>query len=214
MGGHGLCFVTAWMVMDGEDIKQWRSLNRIKQEALAAMLGVSHVAVSKWENGHSRPSRIMALRLQDVMSGLHQGRLAAEIAFTAPQMQMKVLTRGRHMQLVGISSGFLSAYPEFDGFRGLEMRPFMMNEAEHYCERSDLLKEACRGDILMLSGISNRVVRVGSDVPAHFRLRWHTIVRHIDGEVIHEVIFEPCAADMATGFENVLRRGEIEKFQG
>ena len=75
------------------------------------------------------------------------------------------------MQLVGISSGFVSAYPEFEGFRGLEMRPFVMNEAEHYGERSDLLKEACRGDILMLSGVSNRVVRVGSDAAEHFRLR-------------------------------------------
>jgi transcriptional regulator with XRE-family HTH domain len=198
--------------MDGEDIKHWRSLNRIKQEALASMLGVSHVAVSKWENGHSQPSKTMAMRLAEVMNATHQGRLAAEIAFTAPQQQMKVLTRGRHMQLVGISSGFLCAYPEFDGFRGLEMRPFMMNEAEHYCERSDLLKEACRGDILMLTGVSNRVVRVGSDAPEHFRLRWHTIVRHIDGEVIHEVIFEPCATDTATGFETVLRRDDIEQF--
>jgi transcriptional regulator with XRE-family HTH domain len=198
--------------MDGEDIKRWRSLNRIKQEALASMLGVSHVAVSKWENGHSQPSKVMAMRLHSVMNAAHQGRLAAEIAFTAPQQQMKVLTRGRHMQLVGISSGFLSAYPEFDGFRGLEMRPFMMNEAEHYCERSDLLKDACRGDILMLSGVSNRIVRAGSDVPAHFRLRWHTIVRHIDGEVIHEVIFEPCAIDTPTGFESVLRRDDIEQF--
>jgi DNA-binding XRE family transcriptional regulator len=198
--------------MDGEDIKRWRSLNRIKQEALASMLGVSHVAVSKWENGHSQPSKVMAMRLHKVMNAAHQGRLAAEIAFTAPQQQMKVLTRGRHMQLVGISSGFLSAYPEFDGFRGLEMRPFMMNEAEHYCERSDLLKEACRGDILMLTGVSNRVVRVGSDAAEHFRLRWHTIVRHIDGEVIHEVIFETCATDTATGFETVLRRDDIEQF--
>lgn len=198
--------------MDGEDIKRWRSLNRIKQEALASMLGVSHVAVSKWENGHSQPSRTMAMRLAEVMNATHQGRLAAEIAFTAPLQQMKVLTRGRHMQLLGISSGFLRTYPEFEDFRGMEMRPFMMNESEHYCEGSDLLKEACSGDILMLTGVSNRVVRVGSDVPEDFRLRWHTIVRHIDGEVIHEVIFEPCAAGTVTGFESVLRRDDIVQF--
>jgi DNA-binding transcriptional regulator YiaG len=43
--------------MDGEDIKHWRSLNRIKQEALASMLGVSHVAVSKWESSDTHRLR-------------------------------------------------------------------------------------------------------------------------------------------------------------
>lgn len=200
--------------MDGDDIKRWRAQNRIKQEALATMLGVSHVAVSKWENGQSRPSKVMMLRLQDVMTGAHQGRLAAEIAFTAPQQQMKVLTRGRQMQFVGASRGFLSVFPEFSELRGMHMRSFMTNEALHYCEGSDLLKDAVRGDVMMLTGVSNRVLSLGSDVSEDFRLRWHTIVRHIDGEVIHEVIFEPCAANTPTGFENVLRRSDIEKFQG
>lgn len=200
--------------MDGEDIKRWRALNRIKQEALAAMLGVSHAAVSKWENGQARPSKVMLLRIQDVMTGAHQGRLAAEIAFTAPQQQMKVLTRGRHMQFVGASRGFLSVFPEFSELRGMEMRSFMMNEALHYCEGSNMLKDAVSGDVMMLTGVSNRVLSLGSDVSDDFRLRWHTIVRHIDGEVIHEVIFEPCAPNTPTGFENVLRRCDIEKFQG
>jgi DNA-binding XRE family transcriptional regulator len=199
--------------MDGEDIKRWRLVNRVKQEALAAMLGVSHVAVSKWENGHSRPSRLMTLRLQDVMTEAHQGRLAAEIAIAAPLQQMKVLTRGRHMHFVGVSKGFLAAFPEMDHFRGMEMRPHMMNEALHYCEGSDLLREASGGDVLMLTGVSNRVLGIGGEVAEDFRVRWHTIVRHIDGELIHEVIFEPCEANTPTGFERVLRRCDIEKFQ-
>jgi transcriptional regulator with XRE-family HTH domain len=200
--------------MNGEEIKLWRTLNRIKQEALAAMLGVSHVAVSKWENGHSRPSRLTALRLQDVMSGMHQGRLAAEIALTRPQQQMKVLTRGSNIQLVGMSKGFLSAYPEFQELRGIDMRTLLMNEALHYCEGSELLKEAVSGDILMLTGVSNRMLALGSDVSDDFRLRWHIIIRKIDGEIIHEVIFEPCAANTQTGIENILRKDEIERFQG
>jgi len=199
--------------MNSEDIKRWRLLNRVKQEALAAMLGVSHVAVSKWENGHTRPSRLMAQRLYDVMSGMHQGRLAAEIAFTAPQQQMKVLTRGNNMQFVGMSKGFANIFPEFQDLRGLSMRSFMMNEAHFYCEGSDLLKEAIRGEVLMLTGISNRVLGIGSEVSDDYRLRWHTIVRQIDGEVIHEVIFEPCDPNLQTGFERILRKGDIEQFK-
>jgi DNA-binding XRE family transcriptional regulator len=200
--------------MDGEDIKYWRAVNRIKQETLASMLGVSRIAVSKWENGQSRPSRAIMRRLEQVMSEKHNGRLAEEIFITAPLQQMKVLTRGRHMNFVGVSKGFLAAFPDMTQFHGMEMRPHMMNEALHYCEGSDLLKEASSGDILMLTGVSNRVLGIGGPVDEEFRMRWHTIVRHIDGELIHEVIFEPCAANTPTGFERVLRRCDIEKFQG
>jgi hypothetical protein len=65
----------------------------------------------------------------------------------------------------------------------------------------------------MLTGISNRVLGIGSEVSDDYRLRWHTIVRQIDGEVIHEVIFEPCDPNLQTGFERILRKGDIEQFK-
>jgi hypothetical protein len=89
------------------------------------------------------------------------------------------------------------------------MRPWLMNEALHYCEGSDLMKEAIAGDVLMLTGVSNRLLKIGGEVPEGLRFRWHTIVRRIDGELIHEMIFEPCAAGTPTGFERVLRRSEV-----
>ncbi len=189
-------------------------MNRIKQEALADMLGVSHVAVSKWENGHSRPSSVMMLRLQSVMSGTHYGRLAAEVAFAAPQQQMKNLVRGPQMQLVGASRGFLEAYPEFKDMFGMSLRPLMTNEALQYCDGSDMLKEASLGEILMITCVSNRMLEIGPEVKEDIRLRWHAIVRHIDGELIHEVILEPCAVNTPLGFERVMRRSDVEKLQG
>jgi transcriptional regulator with XRE-family HTH domain len=198
--------------MDGQDIKRWRSMSRLKQEALAEMLGVSHVAVSKWENGHSRPSKVMMVRLQNVMSGTHRGRLAAEIAFAAPQQQMKTLTRGLEMRLIGASRGFLEVYPDFGRLFSTSMRKYVVNEALQYCDGSELLNEACRGEILMLTGVSNRMLAMGPEIEEDFRLRWHTIVRHIDGELIHEVILEPCSASTPLGFERILRRSDVEKF--
>jgi transcriptional regulator with XRE-family HTH domain len=195
--------------MDGDDIRRWRALNRIKQETLATMLGVSAVAVSKWENGLSQPSKTLALRLADVMSGVHEGRLAAEIAFTDALQQIKALTRGPNMQLVGVSAGYRAAWPEMASFVGQNMRHFLMNEALHYAEDSDFLKEAARGELLMLSGVSNRLLVVGGDVSHDFRFRWHTMVRRIDGELVHEMIFEPCAEGTQIGFERVLRRSDI-----
>jgi hypothetical protein len=170
---------------------------------------VSSVAVSKWENDQSKPSKTVALRLAEVMSGMHEGKLAVEIALAAPQQQIKALIRGLNMQLVGVSAGYRAAWPEMSAFIGREMRHFLLNEALHYTVNSNYLREAIQGDILMLSGVSNRLLVVGSEVPDSFRIRWHTMVRHIDGEIVHEMVFEPCAAGTTVGYERVLRRSDL-----
>jgi hypothetical protein len=46
-------------------------------------------------------------------------------------------------------------------------------------------------------------------VAPDYRLRWHAIVRRLDGELVHEVIYEPCAAGTPVGFEKVLRRSDV-----
>lgn len=195
--------------MNGNDIRRWRSVNRVKQEALAAMVGVSKVAVSKWESGHTRPSKTVALRLAEVMSGLHEGKLAIEIACTAPQQQRKVLIRGKKLQLVGISAGYREAWPEMTDFVGSDLRPYAMNEALFCCDDSGYLRDADRGEILMVTGVSNRLLDIGGPVPPDQLFRWHAVARRIDGELIHEVLFEHCAPGTTTGIEKVLRQTEI-----
>lgn len=195
--------------MNGDDILQWRAANRIKQQALASMLGVTHASVSKWESGLSRPSKTMALRLAEVMSNAHEGRLAAEIAFTKPMQQIKALTRGRQLQLVGVSSGFRQLWPETAELLGKGMRDLLVNEAATYCNEKDYLREAIAGEILMVTGVSNRFLGVGEAVDPRHRIRWHAIVRRIDGELIHEMIYEPCDPGTDTGFEKILRRSDI-----
>jgi transcriptional regulator with XRE-family HTH domain len=195
--------------MQDLDIRHWRHVNRVKQEALAEMLGVSRVAVSKWESGQSRPSKAAALRLADIMGGIHNGQLAAEAMFLAPQQQIKALFRGKSMQLVGVSAGFSAAWPEMFTLVGDKMRKHLTGEAQLYADGSDLLREATAGELLMVSGVSNRFVNIG-DVPDDtVRLRWHAIIRHIDGELVHELIYEPCDPATPTGFERLVRRSDI-----
>ncbi len=50
----------------GPSLRRWRTLNRVKQAALAADLGVSQAMISRWEAGLARPegrhaSAVMAL---------------------------------------------------------------------------------------------------------------------------------------------------------
>ena len=195
--------------MNGSDITRWRSLNRVKQSALADMVGVSQATVSKWERGIWEPTRVMALRLRDVMLGLHEGRLAAEIACLRPQQNLRALARGPGLQIVGVSEGFRRAWPQTSELIGAETRRHLINEAAHYCDESDYLREAADGELLMVTCVSSRIVSLG-DVPEDdVRLRWHAVIRHIDGELIHEMIYEPCPADTPVGFERLLRRSDL-----
>lgn len=98
--------------MNGSDITRWRSANRVKQSALADMVGVSQATVSKWERGTWEPNRAMALRLRDIISGVHEGRLTVELACIRPQQNLRALTRGTDFQILGVSDGFRQAWPE------------------------------------------------------------------------------------------------------
>ncbi|MEP3049510.1 MAG: helix-turn-helix transcriptional regulator [Roseibium sp.] len=42
----------------GPSLRRWRVLNRVKQQALAAELGVSQSKISRWESGQAQPERI------------------------------------------------------------------------------------------------------------------------------------------------------------
>ena len=89
------------------------------------------------------------------------------------------------------------------------MRPFLLNEAPLYTVNSDYISEAIRGGILMLSGVSKSLLAVGREVPENVYLRWHTMVRQIGGEIVHEMVFEPCEAGTPVGFERVIRRSDL-----
>lgn len=195
--------------MNGSDITRWRSANRVKQSALADMVGVSQATVSKWERGTWEPTRAVALRLRDIISGAHEGRLAAELACISPQRGLRALTRGTDFQILGVSDGFRQAWPQTCDLIGERTRKHLINEAAHYCEDRDYLREAADGELLMVTCVSSRILSLGEDPQEHLRLRWHAVVRHIDGELIHEMIYEPCEASTPIGFESVLRRSDL-----
>jgi hypothetical protein len=61
----------------------------------------------------------------------------------------------------------------------------------------------------MLTGVSHRLLTFGPPQPPDTRLRWHAVARRIDGELIHEVNYEPCAPNTAMGIEKLLRRSDV-----
>lgn len=195
--------------MDGADIKRWRALHRLKQSALADMLGVTQATVSKWESGLWQPTKTMALRLNEVISGVHEGKLSIELACIAPQLQVRSIVRGKNFQFMGASAGMKQLWPETCAMVGQSLRDHFVNEAATYCEQGGYLHEAVDGECLMVTAVSHRMLNTAEYVEPDHRLRWHAIVRRIDGELVHEVIYEPCAAGTPVGFERVLRRSDL-----
>ncbi|MEW5923673.1 MAG: helix-turn-helix transcriptional regulator [Candidatus Zixiibacteriota bacterium] len=50
-------------------LEEYRLEHRITQQELADMLGVTFAAVSRWLNGHAKPSRIHAYHIRKLISG-------------------------------------------------------------------------------------------------------------------------------------------------
>lgn len=49
-------------------LEQYRLENRITQVELADMLGVKFVTVSRWLNGHFKPSKIQAYHIEKLLA--------------------------------------------------------------------------------------------------------------------------------------------------
>lgn len=47
-------------------IKEFRTKLKLTQTQLAEILGVSFVTVNRWENGHTKPSKLALARLKEM----------------------------------------------------------------------------------------------------------------------------------------------------
>jgi transcriptional regulator with XRE-family HTH domain len=51
-----------------ETLDTYRLENRISQERIADMLGVTFVTVNRWFNGHSQPNKIQTYHIKKLLS--------------------------------------------------------------------------------------------------------------------------------------------------
>jgi transcriptional regulator with XRE-family HTH domain len=51
-----------------EKLDTYRLENRISQEKLAEMLGVTFVTVNRWFNGHSQPNKIQTYHIKKMLA--------------------------------------------------------------------------------------------------------------------------------------------------
>lgn len=51
-----------------QKLEEFRLENRISQQKLAEMLGVSYVSVNRWLNGHAKPNKIQVYHIKKLLS--------------------------------------------------------------------------------------------------------------------------------------------------
>ena len=101
----------------GKNIFELRKAKNVTQEALAAELGVTAAAVSKWENGYTLPDILMLCALADFFGvttdellGRSKKPLIAVIAAETPELGEAIRALAKQY---GISTGKIChSYPE------------------------------------------------------------------------------------------------------
>lgn len=85
--------------MFGDKIRQFRQMKGLSQQALGELVGVSAVAVHKWEKGHSQPDIAMLQRLS-LLFGVsidelcdHQLPLASDTEGDIAANNLTIMTR-------------------------------------------------------------------------------------------------------------------------
>lgn len=52
-----------------DKLEEYRLKNRITQEKLAELLGVSFVSVNRWLNGHAKPQKLQVYQIEQLLKG-------------------------------------------------------------------------------------------------------------------------------------------------
>ena len=189
------------------DVRAWRRLNCMKQEALGAALGVTQSAVSRWERGLDEPSPDIARRLRDLMAQTVRDELAIERAFLGRQSSMRAFFDLDGIRLIGASAGVLAHWPQMARLLDRRLADHLMGDVGRLFADPTLAAEVRAGDIILISGVADQHLRLENRNA--FRHRWHARIRRYGQRMISDMHYEACAADAPMGIDGILRLGDI-----
>lgn len=180
----------------------WRKASGIKQSVLAEMLGVSQTVISNWETGKDGPNRRMMLRLIDAMSASAGPRMEIDqmALRTSPAVRASFDLDG--VRLVTVSQGLRSAWPTFAKVGNQRLADHLVDEASLFLHDANFLKSARRGEVAVITAVSNRHIDLQMDTP--FLHRWTAVFRAYGTATHVDMTYEPCAPDAKKGVEHAV----------
>jgi transcriptional regulator with XRE-family HTH domain len=188
-------------------LPRWRKASGIKQHALAEFLGVSQGVVSKWETGKELPCKRISLRLLDAMSAASKDRFVLDRAAMAASTAVKASFDLDGVRLTMLSQGLIAAWPTFATKLNTRLQDHLVDEARLLLHDDGFVKSVKRGEVAMVSAISNR--HVSLDIDAGFLHQWTAVFRSYGTRVMAEMTYEACDPGLETGIKSVVYFDEL-----
>ncbi|MBB3772000.1 DNA-binding XRE family transcriptional regulator [Angulomicrobium tetraedrale] len=193
----------------GKKLKLWRRTNGIKQDVMAAALGVSQATVSRWENGLDLPSIEISRRITDLIAKQIRDELAIESRFIEKLSSVQAIFDIDGIRLQATSLGCTRAWPLFSRLVGRAFEPRMVGESRIVIDDIVSRDAIIKGDIAMIVGVSTRHLDLEVDSP--FRHRWISRFWFHGHRVFTTLAYEPCDAQTPIGIEQIFRLEDISK---
>ena len=189
------------------DLKTWRKAVGLKQDALAHLLGVTQPAISRWESGLDHPSVALQLRLRDMMCPSGNARLKIDDFVLRQKSALEALFDLDGVKLLSTSQGMQRAWPRFSSLPDLRLIDHLIGEAAILLHDDDFVREIKRGEIALISAVSDS--HVSLPLVSSFRHRWHATFDSYGPRMMVKMGYEPCAPDATLGIENVVRLEDV-----
>jgi DNA-binding XRE family transcriptional regulator len=182
-------------------LRDWRKANGVKQESLAALLGVSQSAVSHWENERDIPNRRLVGRIVDIIMDASNDRLCVDHLAIRQHGTMRASFDLDGVKLVMASKGLTAAWPEFSKLADMRLAERLVGEASHFMHDEDFVRSARRGEVAMISAVSDKHVQMDMDIA--FRHRWIAVFRSYGARMLIDMTYEACDPLSETGVQSV-----------
>lgn len=187
----------------GSVVRDWRKASGVKQDSLAAMLGVSQSAVSSWETGRDEPSRRVTGRLIDIMSPTGRDRLQLDNLALSIQGAVRASFDLDGVKLVMASRGLIAAWPDFARLTHSRLIERLVDEASLLLHDDDFVRSVRRGEIALVAGVSDRHVDLDMDVDKRFKHKWVAVFRTYGHKMSIDMTYEGCEASLSKCVESV-----------
>jgi transcriptional regulator with XRE-family HTH domain len=182
-------------------LRDWRKASGVKQDSLAAMLGVSQSAVSSWETGRDEPGRRVTGRLIDIMSPTGRDRLQLDNLALSTQGAVRASFDLDGVKLIMASRGLTAAWPDFAKLTHSRLIERLVDEASLMLHDDDFVRSVRRGEVALVAGVSDRHVDLEMDKP--FRHRWVAVFRTYGQKMFIDMTYEGCEASLSRCVEGI-----------
>lgn len=191
----------------GQRLKAWRRANGVKQDAMAAALGVSQATVSRWEAGRDLPSIDISRRIADLIATQARDELAIESCFVERLSSIQTIFEIDGIRFRAASAGCRRQWPRFSRLIGRSFEARVIGEARIILDDAEIRGGVLKGDIALIVGVSTRHLDLQADAP--FRHRWIARFWFHGHRAFATLAYEGCDEDTPTGIEQVLWLDDI-----